>query len=197
QLLTELDGVETRDHVIILGATSRDDLIDPAIMRPGRLDIEVRVNRPNKQGAKDIFDSHFPEDIPHLGDRQDLIDFATDELFADRPFVRVHFSGGSERVLYYRDFVSGAMIANIMSRAKKLAIKDSLQNPEAPTGIDRSHLSLAIAAEQAESEHLPTTTNSDEWIKTIDGGSGSPISQGLKVENIEFLGFRSSTWHVS
>src|SRR5699024_7167469 len=131
QLLTELDGVEKLDNVIIMGATNRDELIDPAIMRPGRLGIKVRVNRPNKQCAKDIFDSHFPEDIPHLGDRQELIDFATDELFDDRPFVRVHFSGGSERVLYYRGFVSRAMIADVMSRAQELAIEDSLQNPEA------------------------------------------------------------------
>ena len=197
QLLTELDGVEKLDNVIIIGATNRDELIDPAIMRPGRLDIKVRVNRPNKQGAKDIFDSHFPEDVPHIGQRQDLIEFATDELFGDRPFVRVHFDDGSDRVLHYRDFVSGAMIANIMSRAKKLAIKDSLLNPDGPKGIDRAHLSLAIAAEQAESEHLPTKTNADEWVKTIDGGSSSPLTQGLKIESIEFLGFRSSTWHVS
>ena len=166
-------------------------------MRPGRLDIKVRVNRPNKQGAKDIFDSHFPEDIPHQGEREELIEFATEELFGDRPFVRVHFADGSDRVLHYRDFVSGAMIANIMSRAKKLAIKDSLQNPDSPQGIDRSHLSLAIAAEQAESEHLPTTTNADEWVKTIDGGSGGTLGQGQQIVQIEFLGFRSSTWHVS
>lgn len=197
QLLTELDGVEKLDNVIIIGATNRDELIDPAIMRPGRLDIKVRVNRPNKQGAKDIFDSHFPEEIPHQGKRQDLIEFATDELFGERPFVRVHFDDGSDRLLHYRDFVSGAMIANIMARAKKLAIKDSLQNPETPKGINRSHLSLAIAAEQAESEHLPTSTNAEEWVKTIDGGSGGTLNQGQHIDRIEFLGFRSPSWHVS
>ena len=197
QLLTELDGVEKLDNVIIIGATNRDELIDPAIMRPGRLDIKVRVSRPNWQGAKEIFENHFSADVPHQGDRPELIQFATDELFGERPFVRLHFEDGTERTLYYRDFVSGAMIANIMARAKKLAIKDSLQNPAGPRGINRSHLSLAIAAEQAESEHLPTSTTAEEWIKTIDGGSGGTIGQGKHVDRVEFLGFRSPSWHVS
>ncbi len=191
QLLTELDGVEDLRNVIVIGATNREELIDPAIMRPGRLDIKIRVNRPTQQGAREIFARHFPDTVPHARPVDELIDAAVEELYADRPFVALHFVGVDEpRVLHYRDFVSGAMIANIISRAKKLAIKESL-GAGTPAAISSAHLHQAIAAEQAESEHLPTSTNPDEWARIADNGSRS----GRPIDRVELLGFRSPTWH--
>ncbi|MDY3127589.1 MAG: proteasome ATPase [Corynebacterium sp.] len=201
QLLTELDGVEQLDNVIIIGATNRDELIDPAIMRPGRLDIKVRVSRPNKQGAKDIFTSHFKDAVPHEGSREELIDGAVAELYADRPFVRLNFAGGDSEVLHYRDFVSGAMIANIMSRAKKLAIKDALREGDtgasaSTIGINASHLSAAIQAEQEENENLPTTSNPEEWAKIISGTGRGMTAIGSKLDSVDYIGMRRPTWHV-
>ncbi|APT92529.1 ATPase AAA [Corynebacterium phocae] len=190
QLLTELDGVEDMHNVIVIGATNREELIDPAIMRPGRLDIKIRVNRPNKRDARDIFARHFDVSVPHAGPLDSLIDGAVEELYADRPFVELVFEDGSTRVLHYRDFVSGAMIANIISRAKKLAIKESISSGSSAS-LKSTHLSQAIAAEQAESEHIPTSTNPEEWAK-IQGGSGG----NRKVAAVNQLGFRSSSWHA-
>ena len=191
QLLTELDGVEDLRNVIVIGATNREELIDPAIMRPGRLDIKIRVSRPTRQGAREIFARHFPDTVPHAQPVDELINAAVGELYADRPFVALHFVGVDEpRVLHYRDFVSGAMIANIMSRAKKLAIKEAL-GAGTPAAISSAHLHQAIAAEQAESEHLPTSTNPDEWARIAGNGSRS----GRPIERVELLGFRSPTWH--
>ena len=184
QLLTELDGVEKLHNVIVIGATNREELIDPAIMRPGRLDIKIRVNRPTKQGAREIFARHFPDTVPHEGDLADLIDSAVEDLFADRPFVRLLFANAEPRVLHYRDFVSGAMIANIVSRAKKLAIKEALTAAEGSrSGITAAHLHEAIAAEQAESEYVPTSANPEEWAKIVAG-----TSVGAQVTGVELIG---------
>ena len=188
QLLTELDGVEKLSNVIVIGATNREELIDPAIMRPGRLDIKIRVNRPTKQGAREIFARHFPESVPHVGELSQLIDTAVEDLYAERPFVTLHFSNADPRVLHYRDFVSGAMIANIVSRAKKLAIKEALDETNAagdtqPAGITAAHLHQAIAAEQAESEYVPTSANPEEWAKIVAG-----TSAGAHVTGVELMG---------
>lgn len=191
QLLTELDGVEKLSNVIVIGATNREELIDPAIMRPGRLDIKIRVNRPTKQGAREIFARHFPESVPHEGELSQLIDTAVEDLYAERPFVTLHFSNADPRVLHYRDFVSGAMIANIVSRAKKLAIKEALDETNAaegkqPAGITAAHLHQAIAAEQAESEYVPTSANPEEWAKIVAG-----TSAGAHVTGVELMGVKS------
>ncbi|MDO5031590.1 proteasome ATPase [Corynebacterium sp.] len=181
QLLTELDGVEKLSNVIVIGATNREELIDPAIMRPGRLDIKIRVNRPNKQGARDIFARHLDESIPHEGELAGLIDAAVEELYADRPFVRLNFHSGESQVLHYRDFVSGALIANVVARAKKLAIKDSIKSQDA-AGLSAAHLREAIAAEQAESEYVPSSTNPEEWAKIIAG-----TRTGAHVGSVDLL----------
>ena len=184
QLLTELDGVEKLNNVIVIGATNREELIDPAIMRPGRLDIKIRVNRPTKQGAREIFARHFPDSVPHQGELDALIDDAVEDLYADRPFVKLHFANAEPRVLHYRDFVSGAMIANIVSRAKKLAIKEALTAADGSvSGITAAHLHEAIAAEQAESEYVPTSANPEEWAKIIAG-----TSVGAHVTGVELMG---------
>ena len=190
QLLTELDGVEKLSNVIVIGATNREELIDPAIMRPGRLDIKIRVNRPTKQGAREIFARHFPESVPHEGELSLLIDTAVEDLYAERPFVTLYFSNADPRVLHYRDFVSGAMIANIVSRAKKLAIKEALDETNTaegkqPAGITAAHLHQAIAAEQAESEYVPTSANPEEWAKIVAG-----TSAGAHVTGVELMGVK-------
>jgi len=202
QLLTELDGVERLSNVVIIGATNREELIAPAIMRPGRLDMKVRINRPTKRGAREIFARHFDPSIPHEGDIDELIGDAVDELYSDRPFAQLHFSNGQRQVLHYRDFVSGAMIANILARAKKLAIKEALSHYGAPRaaeegdggvkgGIGKQHLRTAIAAEQEESEYMPTSTNPEEWSKIVSADHG-----GSRVTSVELLSGRSCTWPV-
>ncbi|HAT1170731.1 proteasome ATPase [Corynebacterium striatum] len=193
QLLTELDGVEKLGNVIVIGATNREELIDPAIMRPGRLDIKIRVNRPNKQGARDIFSRHLGEKVPHQGNVDALIDAAVEDLYSERPFVRLHYLNDEPRILYYRDFVSGAMIANIIARAKKLAIKEALAgDARAAQGITENHLRQAIAAEQAESEYVPTSASPEEWTKIVAG-----TEAGAEVTRVELMGFRSTSWHAS
>ncbi|MFS0469884.1 AAA family ATPase, partial [Corynebacterium striatum] len=186
-------GVEKLGNVIVIGATNREELIDPAIMRPGRLDIKIRVNRPNKQGARDIFSRHLGEKVPHQGDVDALIDAAVEDLYSERPFVRLHYLNDEPRILYYRDFVSGAMIANIIARAKKLAIKEALAgDARAAQGITENHLRQAIAAEQAESEYVPTSASPEEWTKIVAG-----TEAGAEVTRVELMGFRSTSWHAS
>ncbi|WIM68841.1 proteasome ATPase [Corynebacterium breve] len=180
QLLTEIDGVEDISNVIVIGATNREELIDPAILRPGRLDIKIRVSRPDREGAADIFARHLNDKVPHEGDIQDLIDAAVGGLFAPRPYVRLELVDGSVEVLNYSDFVSGAMIANVVDRAKKLAIKDHIAGVST-SGLTAEHLRRAVVAEQNESEDLPNTSNPDEWSR-ISGRIGK------KVLNAEVIG---------
>ncbi|MCT2252538.1 proteasome ATPase [Corynebacterium sanguinis] len=180
QLLTEIDGVEGLANVIVIGATNREELIDPAILRPGRLDIKIRVSRPTKDEAKDIFARHLTESVPHAEPVPSLIDAAVDALFAPRPFVRLELVDGSTEMLHYHDFVSGAMIANIVARAKKLAIKDHASGASS-SGLSAEHLRIAVRAEQDENEDLPNTANPDEWAR-ITG------RQGRRVVGAEVVG---------
>ncbi|WP_291313572.1 proteasome ATPase [Corynebacterium sp. UBA2622] len=173
QLLTEIDGVEDIANVIVIGATNREELIDPAILRPGRLDIKIRVSRPTREEATDIFTRYITERIPHAEPVAALIDAATDALFTPRPYVRLELSDGTTQILYYSDFVSGAMIANIVDRAKKLAIKDHISGAST-SGVSATHLRAAVRAEQDESEDLPNTANPDEWAR-ITGHHGRRV----------------------
>ena len=173
QLLTEIDGVEDIANVIVIGATNREELIDPAILRPGRLDIKIRVSRPNREEAADIFSRYLTADIPLADAPEALIDVAVDELFAPRPFVELSLIDGTRETLYYHDFVSGAMIANVVDRAKKLAIKDHISGVSA-TGITADHLRAAVRAEQDESEDMPNTANPDEWAR-LSGRHGKRV----------------------
>lgn len=182
QLLAELDGVEDLRNVIVIGATNREELIDPAIMRPGRLDVKIRINRPDEAGTREILAHHLTDTVPVAEDRTALIDAATTAIFADHPFARLALADGSSLTLHYRDFVSGAMLANIVSRAKKLAIKEEiLGRTSTSRGITRAHLLAAIEAEQAESEHLPTSTNPQEWSKIIGAGRGGRVVTGVEL----------------
>lgn len=172
QLLAELDGVEGLNNVLVIGATNREELIDPAILRPGRLDVKIRVGRPQRQAARDIFARYITDSLPLTASAPDLINVAVEHLFSDRPFVELTLVDGTKEILHYRDFVSGAMIANIVDRAKKQAIKDQIHHRG--EGISAGHIIEAINAENRENEDLPNTSNPDEWSR-ITGRHGTRV----------------------
>lgn len=187
QLLAEIDGVEGLDNVIVIGATNREDMIDPAILRPGRLDVKIKIERPDAEGAKDIFSKYLTPDLPlhpedleeHDGDReatvQQMIEAVVERMYAEsdeNQFLEVTYAGGDKEVLYFKDFNSGAMIQNIVDRSKKAAIKDFLTT--GLEGLRVGHLLDACMAEFKENEDLPNTTNPDDWAK-ISGKKGERI----------------------
>ncbi len=178
QLLAEIDGVESLRDVVIIGASNREDMIDPAILRPGRLDVKIKVARPDAGAAREIFGLYLPERLPladaevaaHGGDRvattAAMVDAVVDKMYADDPdnrFLEVTYANGDRQVLYFRDFNSGAMINNIVARAKKAAIKRFLDSGD--KGVRTDDLLQAIRDEFRENEDLPNTTNPDDWAR--------------------------------
>ncbi|HLI14823.1 MAG TPA: proteasome ATPase [Acidimicrobiales bacterium] len=188
QLLAEIDGVEALRNVIVIGASNREDLIDPAILRPGRLDVKIKIERPDREAAQQIFARYLTSDLPldesevadlGGGDRdkavQAMIERTTAEMYRDdeaNQFLEVTYQNGDKEVMYYKDFASGAMIENIVRRAKKLAIKRVIAGG-AP-GIRTQDLLDSIRQEYKEHEDLPNTTNPDDWAK-ISGKKGERI----------------------
>lgn len=186
QLLSEIDGVESLRNVIVIGATNREDLIDPAILRPGRLDVKIKLDRPSAAGAAEIFGLYLtsatplnPEEATAAGGpdafRAALVEAAVAALYArteENRFVEVTYASGAREVLHVGDFVSGAMIANIVGRAKKAAIKEVLAGGE--RGVRTRHLLQACRTEVAENEELPNTTNPDDWAR-VSGRRGERI----------------------
>jgi proteasome-associated ATPase len=187
QLLAEIDGVEGLKNVIVIGATNREDLIDPAILRPGRLDVKIKIERPNATAARQIFARYLTTEIPiaddEIGARDGdpeaavaaMIDATVAEMYRDdeaNRFLEVTYQNGDKEVLYYKDFASGAMIENIVRRAKKLAIKRLIGG--GPRGIRTQDLHDSIKQEYKEHEDLPNTTNPDDWAK-ISGKKGERI----------------------
>jgi proteasome-associated ATPase len=187
QLLSEIDGVEGLENVIVIGASNREDMIDPAILRPGRLDVKIKIQRPNAQGAGEILSKYLTSDLPineddlaiHKGDREatvkTMIDKAVEQMYneSDRNrFIEVTYANGDKEVLYFKDFSSGAMLENIVSRAKKAAIKEFLSNNK--KGIRVEHLISACLEEFRENEDLPNSTNPDDWAR-ISGKKGERI----------------------
>jgi proteasome-associated ATPase len=186
QLLSELDGVESLKNVIVIGASNREDLIDPAILRPGRLDVKIKISRPDEVAAREIFkiylDGGVPldsEELTAAGGRAELIGKMIDRTVAqmysadiDNRFLEVTYQGGDREILYFKDFSSGAMIENIVRRAKKDAIKREIAG--GPGGLRLADLLAAIRQEFAEHEDLPNTTNPDDWAK-ISGKKGERI----------------------
>ena len=179
QLLTELDGVESLSNVIVIGATNREELIDPAVLRPGRLDVKIRVGRPTKDNAKEIFARHLDQSVPTADSVDKLIEVACEYMYADRPYVELTLVTGEVETLHYRDFISGAMIANIVDRAKKSAIKAHLAGD--PRGITADQLRQAIDAENRESEDMPNTANPDEWSRIT-------LRTGIRVAHARVIG---------
>ena len=177
QLLAEIDGVEGLRNVIVIGATNREDLIDPAILRPGRLDVKIKIERPNAAAAEQIFSRYLTDDIPIAPSETvtEMIETTVAEMYRDDPanrFLEVTYQNGDKEVLFYKDFASGAMIENIVRRAKKLAIKRVIAGGE--KGVSTADLVEAIAQEFKEHEDLPNTTNPDDWAK-ISGKKGERI----------------------
>ncbi|MCM6775522.1 proteasome ATPase [Nocardia sp. CDC159] len=187
QLLSEIDGVEGLENVIVIGASNREDMIDPAILRPGRLDVKIKIERPDAEAAQDIFSKYLVEGLPlHAddlaefgGDRSKcvkaMIERVVERMYAeseDNRFLEVTYANGDKEVLYFKDFNSGAMIQNIVDRAKKYAIKSVLEtgNP----GLRIQHLYDSIVDEFSENEDLPNTTNPDDWAR-ISGKKGERI----------------------
>jgi proteasome-associated ATPase len=177
QLLAEIDGVEGLRNVIVIGATNREDLIDPAILRPGRLDVKIKIERPNAAAAKQVFAQYLTDEIPIATDHvvEKMIDETVEEMYREddsNRFLEVTYAGGDKEVLYYKDFASGAMIENIVRRAKKLAIKRVITGGE--RGVRTDDLLASIKQEYKEHEDLPNTTNPDDWAK-ISGKKGERI----------------------
>jgi proteasome-associated ATPase len=177
QLLAEIDGVEGLRNVIVIGATNREDLIDPAILRPGRLDVKIKIERPNAKAAKQIFAQYLTDEIPIAAGSvvADMIDETVVEMYRDdesNQFLEVTYQNGDKEILYYKDFSSGAMIENIVRRAKKLAIKRVIAGGE--RGVCLQDLLDSIKQEYKEHEDLPNTTNPDDWAK-ISGKKGERI----------------------
>jgi proteasome-associated ATPase len=187
QLLSEIDGVEALENVLVIGASNREDMIDPAILRPGRLDVKIKIERPDAESARDIFSKYLVEELPlHAddlaefgGDRRatvaGMIQATVERMYTETDenrFLEVTYANGDKEVLYFKDFNSGAMIQNIVDRAKKMAIKDLLDNDQ--RGLRISHMLQACVDEFKENEDLPNTTNPDDWAR-ISGKKGERI----------------------
>jgi proteasome-associated ATPase len=187
QLLSEIDGVEGLENVIVIGASNREDMIDPAILRPGRLDVKIKIERPDAEAAKDIFSKYVLTELPlHPDDLaandssaqacvDAMIQRTVERMYTESEenrFLEVTYANGDKEVLYFKDFNSGAMIENIVARAKKMAIKEFLDTGQ--KGIRVSHLLAACVDEFSENEDLPNTTNPDDWAR-ISGKKGERI----------------------
>ena len=191
QLLSEIDGVEALENVLVIGASNREDMIDPAILRPGRLDVKIKIERPDAEGARDIFSKYLVPDLPlhptdvgeFSGDKQatvdELIRTVVERMYTESEenrFLEVTYANGDKEILYFKDFNSGAMIQNIVDRAKKMAIKSFLDSGEdsGQKGLRVQHLLQACVDEFKENEDLPNTTNPDDWAR-ISGKKGERI----------------------
>jgi proteasome-associated ATPase len=187
QLLSEIDGVELLENVLVIGASNREDMIDPAILRPGRLDVKIKIERPDAESARDIFSKYLVAELPlHAddlgefgGDRtacvEAMIRATVERMYTETEenrFLEVTYANGDKEVLYFKDFNSGAMIQNIVDRAKKMAIKDFLDHGQ--HGLRVSHMLQACVDEFKENEDLPNTTNPDDWAR-ISGKKGERI----------------------
>jgi proteasome-associated ATPase len=186
QLLAEIDGVESLKNVIVVGASNREDLIDPAILRPGRLDVKIKIERPDQNSAADIFSKYLTTEVPIAQSEvanhssleeavKTMIKATVEKMYTDdedNRFLEVTYANGDKEILYFKDFASGAMIENIVRRAKKTAIKRAIIGEE--KGITQADMLSAIHQEYKENEDLPNTTNPDDWAK-ISGKKGERI----------------------
>ena len=187
QLLSEIDGVGSLENVIVIGASNREDMIDPAILRPGRLDVKIKIERPDAEAARDIFTKYLTMDLPihsddlmeHVGSAEAtvsaMIQSTVERMYTEMEenrFLEVTYANGDKEILYFKDFNSGAMIQNIVDRAKKMAIKDFLSSGQ--KGLRVQHLLTACIDEFKENEDLPNTTNPDDWAR-ISGKKGERI----------------------
>ncbi len=198
QFLSEIDGVERLRNVIVIGASNRQDLIDPAILRPGRLDVKIRIDRPNREAAQEIFAKYLTLDLPYHPDElskdkgdaaalvQRLVKMIVEQMYSetdDNKFLEVTYADGEKEMLYFKDFVSGALIEGVVARAKKYAIKRMISTGQ--KGIRSEDLIQATRDEFKEHEDLPNTTHPDDWAK-IAG------KKGEKIVHVRTIGTRPS-----
>ena len=210
QLLSEIDGVEGLENVIVIGASNREDMIDPAILRPGRLDVKIKIERPDAEAARDIFGKYILPGLPiHADDLVEhggsaeatvnaMIQHVVERMYTESEenrFLEVTYANGDKETLFFKDFNSGAMIQNIVDRAKKMAIKDLLTTGQ--RGLRVQHLLAACVDEFRENEDLPNTTNPDDWarisgkkgerivyIRTlVSGGKGAEAGRSIETAN--------------
>jgi proteasome-associated ATPase len=208
QFLSEIDGVESLNNVIVIGASNRQDLIDPAVLRPGRLDLKVKVSRPDAKSAHEIFTKYLKPELPFHRESEErygsdrtkivegLIGDTIENMYAtteENKFLEVTYAKGEREIFYFKDFASGAMIQNIVDRAKKKAVKRLIEDGE--RGIRLDDLNDAVREEFKENEDLPNTTNPDDWAR-ISGRKGERIinvrtlitgihrNEGRSIENI-------------
>ena len=186
QMLAEIDGVDELDNVVVIGATNREDMIDPAILRPGRLDVKIRIGRPDRDGAAEILATYLTPDLPVSeelmvahGDAQGAVDALIEQvieaLYTRRratEMVELTRSDGQVEILHVADLVSGAMLANIVDRAKKAAVKDLVTKGR--RGLTSEHLRRAVIEEIMENEGLPATVHPDDWAR-VSGRRGTPV----------------------
>jgi len=187
QMLAEIDGVDELDNVVVIGATNREDMIDPAILRPGRLDVKIRIGRPDRRGAAEILATYLTPDLPiseellaaHDGAQgavDALIEQVIEALYTRRratEMVELTRSDGQVEILHVADLVSGAMLANIVDRAKKAAVKDLVTSGR--RGLTSEHLHRAVIEEIMENEGLPATVHPDDWAR-VSGRRGAPVT---------------------
>ncbi|WP_104118729.1 proteasome ATPase [Arthrobacter sp. B1805] len=188
QLLSEIDGVEKLENVIVIGASNREDMIDPAILRPGRLDVKIKIQRPDAEGAAEIFAKYITPDLPlHADDLAEngddpattiaeMIRRTVEQMYStdkSNEYLEVTYANGDTEMLYFKDFTSGAVIQNVVDRAKKYAIKDLLL--DGSKGLRIEHLMRAVVDEFREHEDMPNTTNPDDWAR-ISGKKGERIT---------------------
>ncbi|AUZ87177.1 proteasome ATPase [Arthrobacter sp. TmT3-37] len=188
QLLSEIDGVEKLENVIVIGASNREDMIDPAILRPGRLDVKIKIQRPDAEGAAEIFAKYITADLPlHADDLaengndpqttiSEMIRRTVEQMYStdkSNEYLEVTYANGDTEMLYFKDFNSGAVIQNVVDRAKKYAIKDLLL--DGSKGLRIEHLMRAVVDEFREHEDMPNTTNPDDWAR-ISGKKGERIT---------------------
>ena len=198
QFLSELDGLQALENVVVIGATNREDLIDPAILRPGRLDRKIRIPRPDRRAAAEIFSKYLTPDLPveachldTLGDSQKavqwMIDQAVEELYSpkrENELIEITFADGSRRVLYTKDLCSGAIIENIVNRAKYLAVKELIGTGR--RGLSLGHIITALRGEFEENEELPSNSNPAEWYRIIGKGGERAIRiRSLQAQKTE------------
>jgi proteasome-associated ATPase len=182
QFLAELDGLEPLQNVVVIGATNREDLIDPAVLRPGRLDRKIRIPRPDRNAASEIFAKYLTPDLPldpstvdRFGQPEPAVDWLVstlvEELYEPKPeneLLEITYADGTQTILYLKDYVSGAIIEHIVNRAKLFAVKDLVN--KGIRGISLDHLITALRREFEENEELPSNTNPAEWYRIIGKG---------------------------
>lgn len=183
QFAAEMDGLVKLENVVVILTSNRPDYIDPAILRPERIDRKVKIRRPDRNSAKQIFEIYLHEDLPlspdvlkeHGGDadkaREALVDHAMAETFKRGPeteFVEVYTRSGGVETLYFKDLLSGALIMSIIERSKDFAIKRSIDVKSGNEGISKDDLSRAIATEFKENEIFPKSDIIEDWLKLLD-----------------------------